>query len=68
MNATTNSYTTTASGCGGLPTLLLIYFIVCWVINLFKFLGCDFDAPHKEEVLHGIGVFTLFGSGITAWF
>ena len=55
-------------GCGGLTTLIWVYFVVCWIVNLFKFIACDFDAPYKEEVIHGIGVFTLFGSGITAWF
>jgi hypothetical protein len=55
-------------GCGGIGMLVWVYFVVCWVVNLFKFIGCDFDAPYKEGVLHGIGVFTLFGSGITAWF
>jgi len=64
----TSNYTTTANGCGGLTTLIWAYFAICWVINLFKFLGCDFDSPWKEEVIHGIGVFTFFPAGITVWF
>jgi len=54
-------------GCGLLPILIVVYFTVCWVVNLFLFMGCDFDAPYREEVVYAIGVFSFFGSGITVW-
>lgn len=27
-----------------------------WVINVFKFVKSDFDAPYKSEALRGIGI------------
>ena len=48
--------------------LFYAYFIVCWIVNLIKFINCDFDTPWKDEIVHGIGIFTVIGSGITAWF
>lgn len=47
--------------------LFYAYFIVCWFVNLIKLISCDFDAPYKDEIIHGIGLFTFLGSGITAW-
>jgi len=55
-------------GCGGIMSLVWLYFTVCWVLNLFLLMGCDFDAPYREEVVYAIGVFSFFGSGITVWF
>lgn len=47
--------------------LFYAYFIVCWFVNLIKLISCDFDAPYEDEIIHGIGLFTFLGSGITAW-
>lgn len=46
--------------------LFILYNIVTWIINLIKFIGCDFDAPYKEEILHGLGLFTPI-YWVTAW-
>jgi len=65
---TGNTVDTISFGCGGVSILIWLYFAICWVVNLFKFIACDFDAPYKEEIIHGIGVFTFFPAGITVWF
>lgn len=39
--------------------------IIGWVINIIKLARCDFEAPYKCEIIHGIGV-TPVGS-ITGW-
>ena len=59
---------TAIGGCAFTPIILIAYFAICWVVNLIKFIGCDFASPWKDELIHGIGVFTVLGSGITAWF
>lgn len=53
-----------------LPLLLIpmiwLYFIICWVVNLFILLNCDFEESYREEFIHGIG---LIGpvAGVTVW-
>jgi len=48
--------------------LFFVYWAVAWIVNLIKFIGCDFEAPYKEEVIHAIGVFFAVPSLITVWF
>lgn len=50
---------------GGL--ILILYLVVCWIVNLIKLLNCDFEAPYKEEIIHLIGLTPII-SGVTAWF
>lgn len=45
-----------------------IFFIVCWVWNLIKFIKCDFAPIDKHEIIHGLGVFLPPSSVITVWF
>ena len=40
--------------------------ISSWMVNLYKFVNCDFTAPYKAETLHGIGVVTPINL-VTAW-
>ena len=43
-------------------TILLVgvlLFALAWVVNAVKFVNCDFDAPYRCEVLHGIGLVPL---------
>ena len=47
--------------------IFIIYFIVCWIVNIVKFFNCDFESSYKEEIIHALGIFPLL-SGITAWF
>ena len=30
--------------------------LVGWILNFVKFCRCDFKAPYKAEILHGMGV------------
>lgn len=54
----------------GTNIFLIIFYIfglVTWVINLFQFLGCDFNAPYRDEAIHLIGVCVPFSSIVTIW-
>ena len=42
--------------------------IVPYIINAYKFAGCDFEANYKCEIIHGIGVGAPPASYITMWF
>lgn len=44
-----------------------IYWGICYVVNFIQFIQCDFEAPYKEEVIHGLGVFLAVPSMITVW-
>jgi len=50
------------------PLTLWLYFGICWIVNLIQFIHCDFEDPYKEEIIHGIGVFSGIGAGVTVWF
>ena len=43
-------------------------FIISYIANLIMFFDCDFDAPMRDEVIHGIGVLVPILSPITVWF
>ena len=42
--------------------------IICWIINVVKFIQCDFASPYKEEIIHLIGILIPPSSVITVWF
>ena len=47
--------------------LIFIFIIgVGWVQNIKKLSDCDFKAPYKAEVIHGIGIFPPIGM-VTGW-
>jgi hypothetical protein len=37
-----------------------------WVKNIIKFTQCDFEAPYKAEIIHGVGLLPPVGM-ITGW-
>jgi len=37
-----------------------------YVKNVIKLSDCDFEAPYKSEVIHGIGLFPPIGA-VTGW-
>lgn len=41
--------------------------VTAYVVNFNKFANCDFEAPVKCEVIHGIGLIPAF-TLITVWF
>lgn len=47
--------------------LWYLYIGVAYVVNLVKFVRCDFEAPYRDEIIHGIGVFAGVPSIVTAW-
>ena len=55
------------SGC--LVSYIFLYIIggICWFVNLYKLLMCDFEAPFREEIIYAIGVFIPPASLITVW-
>jgi hypothetical protein len=58
-----------SSGCAFFSTLIAIYGIVAWVVNLVKLINCDWVLSEsiKHEVIHVIGLIPG-ASMITCWF
>lgn len=53
----------------GLGTFYLIVILVIgtgWVKNLIKLSDCDFEAPYKAEIIHGVGIIPIIGM-VTGW-
>jgi hypothetical protein len=55
-------------GSGGFATLVVLFLIVAWFVNVSQLLGCDFKAPYKCEVIHTIGVFVPPAQAVTVFF
>lgn len=51
-----------------IPFVFWVYLIGSWVVNVVKFCKSDFDAPFKEEIIHGLGIILPPISMITCWF
>lgn len=56
-----------------MKTILALYFafisslITAWGFNLVKLTDCDFDAPYKCEIIHGVGIVPVVAL-FTVWF
>lgn len=48
--------------------IFIIYTAICWVINIIFLFQCDFDAPYKEEFVHGLGILFPPAAGLTVWY
>lgn len=46
--------------------IILLIIGTGWVKNIVKLVKCDFEAPYKCEVIHGIGVIPPIGA-VTGW-
>jgi len=46
--------------------VVMVVVAVGWVMNVIKLANCDFAAPYKCEVVHGIGLIPPVGA-ITGW-
>ncbi len=48
--------------------IIIIALIGCigWVKNLIKLAECDFEAPYKAEIIHGVGLIPPVGA-VTGW-
>ncbi len=40
-----------------LMVIIVVFILGSWIVNLYKFMQCDFDTPLRCEVIHGIGIF-----------
>jgi hypothetical protein len=55
-----------------LKDMMLVYLIIIiivgigWVKNIIKLTECDFEAPYKAEIIHGIGLIPPVGM-VTGW-
>jgi hypothetical protein len=54
-------------GCSIFMICLWAYIIIAWLVNAYKFICCDFEAPYKDEIIHAAG-FIPGVSMITCWF
>jgi len=39
-----------------------------YIVNAYKFAGCDFDADYKCEAIHGVGIIVPPAAFVTVWF
>lgn len=65
-----NYYYKHGAASGGVILFFLAIAIsvgIAWGVNFYKLTKCDFAAPYKGEVIHGIGLVPAF-SIFTAWF
>ena len=46
--------------------VIVVVVMVGWVKNVIKLADCDFTAPYKCEVVHGVGIIPPVGM-ITGW-
>ena len=46
--------------------VVVVVVAVGWVKNVIKLWDCDFNAPYKCEVVHGLGLMPPIGA-ITGW-
>jgi hypothetical protein len=59
-------------GEGCMKGIFIIWFIIAiaagtgWIKNIVKFTKCDFEAPYKAEVLHGVGIIPPVGA-VMGW-
>ena len=51
-----------------LGSLLCVALASSWLINVAKFVDCDFKSGYKCEVVHGVGIVLAPASIITVWF
>tara|TARA_R110000803_G_scaffold13482_9_gene37908 strand:- start:2348 stop:2593 length:246 start_codon:yes stop_codon:yes gene_type:complete len=52
----------TGSAKGALLLLTVVgLMFVGYGMNLYKLFTADFEAPYKNEIIHGIGVIPIFG-------
>lgn len=52
--------------CAIIQVLIILVIGTGWVKNVIKLSECDFQAPYKAEVVHGIGILPPVGM-VTGW-
>ncbi len=53
---------------GLLGLVITILFMLSWLWNAYKVSECDFEAPYRCEVIHGVGLIVPPLSFATVWF
>lgn len=48
--------------------VLVICLLTPYFLNIYKFVGCDFESAYRCEAIHGIGVAIPPASFVTVWF
>lgn len=57
------------SATGGcLIMMIWLIFAMAWLINVVKFVQCDFKESYKEEVIHGVGIVFAPTAIVTVWY
>ncbi len=60
----------TIAGLGMVAYIIIVAYslaiIPSWPTNVYQLVNCDFQAPYKCEVVHGIGLVPI-ASPITVW-
>ena len=46
--------------------IIIVAIGIGWVKNIVKFTQCDFEAPYKAEILHGVGIIPPIGA-VMGW-
>ena len=46
---------------------LVLFAVVSWIYNVYKFFGCDFESPYKCEAVHATGIFIPPTAMVTAY-
>ncbi len=44
--------------------VLVMVLLIGYLMNVYKLVQCDFEAPYKAEVIRGVGMFIPFGAFI----
>jgi hypothetical protein len=44
-----------------------LFFICCWLGNLYVATKCDFKSDYKCEVFHAVGIFVPPAAIVTVW-
>lgn len=56
-----------SQAAAGIITLIVVVAVLIgWVKNVIKLSECDFEAPYKAEVIHGVGIIPPVGM-VTGW-
>lgn len=50
----------------GVYLFIILLIGVGWVKNIIRLTNCDFKAPYKAEILHGVGIFPPIGA-VMGW-
>lgn len=48
--------------------VIVLAMLGCFIGNVIKLVGCDFEAPYKCEAVHAVGLIAAPLSLITVWY